>query len=78
MTVPLVPLVPVLVVVALVLLDVWVYRDATEQDRRGTPVVFWFGTLRIDTPAAWAASCLVLSVVFVPLYLAARNRDSVG
>jgi hypothetical protein len=39
----------------------------------GTPVYLRVGTLRIDTPEAWAISCAFFSVVFLPLYLAARS-----
>ena len=39
----------------------------------GQPVLLWSGSLRVETPAAWAAVCLVLWVVFFPLYLRARQ-----
>lgn len=70
---PLVAVVPLLVVAALVAVCTWVYRDAAANAAAGTPVYLEIGTLRIDTPQAWAVSCAAFFVVFLPLYLAARN-----
>ena len=55
-------------------LGVLVYFDATAQEQRGMPVVFSFGVLVVDTPGMWAMCCLVLSVVFIPSYIAGRAR----
>jgi hypothetical protein len=64
-----------LVLLAVVLgIDAWIYFDARAQVQRGTPVVFSFGTFFVDTPEMWVACCLILSVIFVPLYLAGRAR----
>jgi hypothetical protein len=71
--VPLVAVLPLLVVAALVTVCTWVYRDASAHAAAGTPVHVQLGTLRIDTPEAWAVGCAVFSVVVLPLYLAARN-----
>lgn len=54
--------------------DVWVYGDARAQDERGTPVVFSAGTFDIDTPAAWFFGCLLLWIVFFPLYVSRRGQ----
>jgi hypothetical protein len=64
--------VPLLVLLALLAIDRWVYVDAQVHAERGTPVVFATGNFRVDTPAAWAAGCLVLWAVFFPLYLTRR------
>lgn len=70
---PLVAVVPLVVVAALVTICAWVYRDARANAAAGTPVYLQIGTLRIDTPEAWAISCAAFFVVFLPLYLVARN-----
>ncbi|MBU2670568.1 hypothetical protein KOI35_44420 [Actinoplanes bogorensis] len=63
------------VLAAALTVDVWVYRDAqTRQSRGDTPTVS-LGSLRIETPAAWFLGCLILWVVFVPLYLTATGRN---
>lgn len=69
----LVVLVPLLVAVALLGTCSWIYRDAKANLQAGRPVVAQIGGLRIETPEAWAASCVVLFVIFIPLYLVARN-----
>jgi hypothetical protein len=69
-----VSVVPVLVVVALIALDLWIYADATAHSQRGTPVVVSVGSFTVGTPAAWFVVCLFLSILFVPLYFAYRNR----
>ena len=67
--------VPLVALAALLGTCAWVYRDAEANADSGTPVVFRMGSLRIDTAEAWAVGCVVLFVVFVPLYLAARKTD---
>jgi hypothetical protein len=63
------------VFLAAVLLTVgWVHQDAARHVSDGEPVVLRAGSLRVETPAAWAALCLVLWVFFFPLYLRARQR----
>lgn len=66
--------VPLGVLLMILASDVWVYQDAQAQSRGGTPVFFRFGTLTIDTPAAWFIACLILWIVFFPLYLTARRN----
>ena len=64
-----------LVLLAMLLLTVaWVYQDAATHAQAGEPVLLWSRALRVETPAAWAAFCLVLWVVFFPLYLRARQH----
>ena len=67
-------LVPLVLLAVLLLTVGWVYQDATSHAEAGEPVLFWSGSLRVETPAAWAAFCLLLWVVFFPLYLRARQR----
>jgi hypothetical protein len=67
-------LAPVLLLVAILAADLWVWSDARAQSERGTPVVASVGRLQIDTPSTWFIGCLVLFVVFFPLYLAARGK----
>lgn len=64
-----------LVLLAVLLVTVgWVYQDAAQHVSDGEPVVLRAGSVRVETPAAWAALCLVLWVFFFPLYLRARQR----
>lgn len=64
-----------LVLLALLLLTVaWVYQDATTHAEDGERVVLWTPAFRLESPAAWAAVCLVLWVLFFPLYLRARRQ----
>jgi hypothetical protein len=66
-------LLPVLVILVVASVDLWVFTDARRWERAGTPVVFSFGSLTIATPQMWALACLVLFVVFVPIYAIARG-----
>lgn len=70
---PLSALGPILVLLAVLAMDVWVYEDAKARDERGIPVVFSVGAFDIDTPAAWLLGCLLLWIVFFPLYLTRRR-----
>jgi hypothetical protein len=67
-------LVPILVLLPVLATDLWVYADAKAHDERGTPVVASIGSLVVDTPAAWFFGCLLLWVLFFPLYIARRNQ----
>jgi hypothetical protein len=66
-------LAPLIVLLAILTIDLWVYADARKRRDNDRPVVAAIGSLRIDTPEAWLAGCLLLSIVFIPLYLAARD-----
>ena len=41
---------PLVVLAALMVMDLWVYRDASAHAVQGRPVVFSLGSLRIDSP----------------------------
>jgi hypothetical protein len=55
--------------------DAWVYADAKSRADGRNPVVASLGSLEISAPAAWFLGCLVLWIVFFPLYLVARRRS---
>jgi hypothetical protein len=65
-------LVPPLVIGLGIWVVLWVYGDAKRHAEVGNPVVARVGNLTVDTPAAWAAGCLVLSIIFIPLYITRR------
>ena len=65
---------PMLLLAFVLAVDLWIYLDARQQAARGTPVILSSNVLRIDSPEGWFLSCLVLWILFVPLYLAGRNR----
>ena len=67
-------LVPLVLLGILLLTVWWVHQDAANHTEAGEPVVFWAGPVRVETPSAWAAVCLVLWVFFFPLYLRALQR----
>ncbi|MFU8854684.1 hypothetical protein ACNAW0_27480 [Micromonospora sp. SL1-18] len=67
--------IPILVLLVVLALDAWVYTDARQRMRRGSPVSVSIGSLRVETPEAWLLGCVVLWVVFFPLYLAATGRN---
>jgi hypothetical protein len=54
--------------------DAWVYTDAKERYDRGTPVVFSTGALEVGTPTAWFLGCLILWILFFPLYITRRGQ----
>ena len=68
----LVAVVPLLVVVTILGVAGWVYSDARRRADQGLPVVY-DGFVTIDTPGAWCAGCIVVWIVVLPLYLAARG-----
>ena len=39
-----------------------------------SPVVASIGSLILETPTAWTIACLLLWIVFFPMYLAARSK----
>jgi hypothetical protein len=65
--------VTVLAIAVLVILDVWVYVDARSRERGDEPVAVQLGSFTIDQPRIWVAFCLILFVIFFPLYLVARR-----
>jgi hypothetical protein len=64
---------PLIVLAALFAVGIWVYRDASTHEAQGRPVVVTLGPLRIDRPAVWFVACLILSVLFIPIYLSVRT-----
>ena len=62
------------VLLLVVAIDAWVYIDAKHHRELGTPVGFRAGGLRLETPEAWLLACIVLWVIAVPLYAAARRN----
>jgi hypothetical protein len=67
-------LAPLVVLLVVVLTDLWVYVDAKRCAAGGTPVFLRIGRFTIETPAAWLVACMVLWVVFFPMYLVSRSR----
>ncbi len=63
---------PLAVAVALLAVDIWVLLDAKQHTERGTPVVLRLGSVVIDSPAAWFVGCLLLWILFFPLYVISR------
>lgn len=51
----------------------WVYQDARSHVRRGNPIVFSVGTLRVCTPIGWFFACLLLAELFLPVYIDSRG-----
>jgi hypothetical protein len=68
-------LVPIVVLLAALATDLWVYADANAHWERGAPVVFSAGFFQVDTPLAWFLGCLVLWIVFFPIYISIRNNS---
>ena len=68
-----VSLVPLVALAVGLALDVWVYQDARQRAEEGHPVIFRAGSLVLDTPTLWLVGCLLLWIVFLPLYLNSRT-----
>jgi hypothetical protein len=68
-------LLSIAVLLLAVTVDLWVYSDARKLHQYGRPPSVSIGSLRIETPQAWFLGCLLLWVVFVPLYLTASGRN---
>jgi hypothetical protein len=65
-------LVPVLVLPVILAVDLWVYADAKQRADQGAPVVVRIGAFVLETPVTWLVGCLILWMVFFPLYLVSR------
>lgn len=63
------------IVLAVGAVSLWVWRDARSRDAHGRPVVATVGGLTFERPEVWAALCLLVALVFVPMYLVARKAD---
>lgn len=70
---PAAALVPLWVLALGLAVDAWVWTDASRRAAQGRPVVFRSGSFVVDTPAMWLVGCLLLWVVFLPLYLQSRG-----
>ncbi len=66
-------LAPLVVLLFIALLDAWVYSDARSHLERGETVRFQAGNFVVDRPETWTAGCLLLFVVFFPLYIVCRS-----
>lgn len=63
---PLFPLLPLLPLVLILGTDLWVYVDAKALSERGAPVVFTYGSFRLDVPSDWLVACTLCWVVLFP------------
>jgi hypothetical protein len=63
---------PVLVLVVILAIDTWVYADAKQRADQGAPVVVRIGAFVLETPQTWFVGCLILWVIFFPLYMVSR------
>ena len=66
-------LVPVLVVLVILAIDLWGYADAKQRADKGAPVVLRIGAFVVETPATWFIGCLLLWILFFPLYMVSRT-----
>ncbi|GIJ30247.1 hypothetical protein Vqi01_54090 [Micromonospora qiuiae] len=76
--IPPVALLSILVLLVVLAVDVWVYADAKKRLSQGEQVSVSLGALRVESPEAWFLGCLILWVVFFPLYLTATRRNPFG
>ncbi|GGM26340.1 hypothetical protein GCM10011608_08810 [Micromonospora sonchi] len=76
--IPPAPLLSILLLLVVLALDVWVYADAKKRLSHGERVSVSLGSFRVETPEAWFLGCLILWVVFFPLYLTATRRNPFG
>jgi hypothetical protein len=68
------PIGPVALLVVVLVVDVRVYLDALALADQRRPVVASIGRLVLETPTAWTIACLLLWIVFFPMYLVARSK----
>ena len=72
-SVPSAAFVPIVVALVVVAIDLWVYADAKSRAQQGRAVTVRAGALVVSTPTAWFIGCLLLWVIFFPLYLTSRS-----
>src|SRR5664280_451777 len=65
-------LVPLVVLLAILAIDLSVYADARRWAAQGAPVVARIGSFAVETPETWFLGCLVLFILFFPLYMVSR------
>ena len=63
---------PVLVLLVILAIDMWVYADAKQRADQGAPVVVRIGAFVLETPQTWFVGCLILWIIFFPLYMVSR------
>ena len=63
---------PIVVLLVILAIDLWVYADAKRSAAQGTPVVARIGSFAVETPEMWFLGCLVLFILFFPLYMVSR------
>jgi hypothetical protein len=68
-------LLSIAILVLVLTVDLWVYRDATKRQQHGFAPSVSINSFRVETPQAWFLGCLLLWIVFVPLYLTATDRN---
>lgn len=68
------PLGPLALLVVVLASDAWVFTDARRRAERHDDVVASLGSLELATPGAWFLACVLLWVLFFPMYLVARSR----
>jgi hypothetical protein len=64
---------PLVIFGAMLISVAWVYQDATKHVQGGRRVIFAAGRFRLEEPTAWAVGCLLLWILFFPLYLNSRD-----
>jgi hypothetical protein len=62
----------VTLLIGLVMVGVWVYRDARAHALRGRPITGSLGSFELTTPLAWLAACVLLPEVALVAYLDRR------
>ena len=67
-------LMPVPVLLTVFGTDLWVYLDVRTHTKRGALVIFSASSFEVSTPDAWLFGCLLLWIVFFPLYLTSWSR----
>jgi hypothetical protein len=63
---------PVLVLLVILAIDIWVYADAKQRADQGAPVVARIGAFVLEAPQTWFVGCLILWIIFFPLYMVSR------
>lgn len=66
--------VPLALVIIVGAIGLWVYLDAKRCADEGAPVAFRIGGFVIATPVAWLLACVVVWIVFFPMYVVSRSR----
>ncbi len=66
---------PLALLIMVVILDAWVFVDAQRRAQARRPVVASIGSLVLKTPTAWLLACLLVWVLFFPMYLVARSNS---